>query len=140
MDDELLRRGPDHSWGRVMVGVISETEEEHAKGIEGLELHFLRANEAKGHRSDARRLIIEEVFKFMTRFGWAQAYPEKLRVSDFGGFHGQQMALLQCVDPGWKHPDNICPDGLSRFPGLPAALPLQGKCSSASCDVVEFFY
>ena len=50
------------------------------------------------------------------------------------------MALLQCVLPGWKHPDNTCPNGPSRFPGIPAALPLQGRCGSPNCDVVEFFY
>ena len=75
--------------------------------------------------------------------GYAKAYPEALGISDFtSSVVGRETARLQCVKPGWWHPENSCPAGSPRAPGNPAQSPLspgQGDCTYASCDCAEFY-
>lgn len=45
------------------------------------------------------------------------------------------MARLECLNPGWWHPENSCPDP----PGTHEEPPLSGGCNYPSCDCVEFY-
>ena len=42
-----MREALDHSWGRLIVGVISELEYEIANNIKGLEMKIIKAYETK---------------------------------------------------------------------------------------------
>jgi len=51
----------------------------------------------------------------------------------------KEVALHQCVKPGWAHRENKCPcDDHERKPGDPAPSPLHGTCNADNCDCVEF--
>ena len=61
-----------------------------------------------------------------------------LTASDFSSTVCAETARLQCVSPGWVHPENKCPDGdEERAPGDPAPSPVRGGCNEPSCDCNE---
>ena len=76
--DPTVRDALDHSWGRIIVGVISAREFEIADSIKGLELHTIKAYSRKkagvNPRTQGERVINEVVFKFFTRWGWSKAH------------------------------------------------------------------
>ena len=75
--------------------------------------------------------------------GYAKAHPKALGMSDFtSSVVGRETARLQCVKPGWWHPENTCPANSPRTPGDPAASPLgpgDGDCTDPDCDIAEFY-
>eukprot|EP00756_Hemistasia_phaeocysticola_P002903 Hpha_TRINITY_DN11954_c0_g1::TRINITY_DN11954_c0_g1_i2::g.20416::m.20416 len=86
----------------------------------------------------------EEVFHMIHQSGFAQVYPSDLGMIDFtSSVVARETARLQCVQPGWWHPENQCPSDSPRSPGNPAPSPLsagsQGDCTDPSCDIAEFY-
>lgn len=45
--DPTVRNALDHSWGRILAGVISESENKIAQSIKGLDLHVFKVYEIK---------------------------------------------------------------------------------------------
>ena len=74
--DPDVRDALDHSWGRILVGVISEREYQIASSVKGLELYIIKSyqTETNKARTEGQRIINEVIFKFFTRWGWAQAH------------------------------------------------------------------
>jgi len=88
-----------------------------------------------------KAIIQEEVFHMIHLIGYANAYPEAFGMDDFtSSIVGRETAQLECVKPGWWHPENQCPADSPRKPGNPANTPLgYGGCSEPNCDVAEFY-
>ena len=73
--------------------------------------------------------------------GWGQVYPDALSVDNFTtSIACREAARLQCVSPGWHHPENDCPSGAPFTAGNAPRSPLQGTCETADCDCTEFFH
>jgi hypothetical protein len=91
-----------------------------------------------------RGTLIEEAFHMVHQSGWSKAYPAALGMNDFTtSVVCREAARLQCVEPGWWHPENQCPSGapFTTTPS-PAKSPLQpgdGDCTKPSCDCAEFY-
>jgi len=58
-----------------------------------------------------------------------------LGVENWDSIICSEMARLECLNPGWWHPENSCPDP----PGTHEEPPLSGGCNYPSCDCVEFY-
>ena len=85
-------------------------------------------------------IAVEEIFHFYTEKGLGKAFPAQFGSENFSSVICTQMAELECVQPGWWHPENTCPAPNPRSAGNPASPPLQGTCAEANCDCVEFFH
>jgi len=96
----------------------------------------------EGEKS-VKAIMVEEAFHMVHQNGWARAYPEVLGLDDFtSSVVCREAASLQCVQPGWWHPENKCPNGAPFLPGNPAASPLQrgdGDCTESNCDCSEYY-
>jgi len=93
-----------------------------------------------GVASEWQGIIMEETFHMVDQLGYAVAYPAELGMDDFiSSVVGRELARLQCVQPGYFHPENICPEGAPFPPGNPASSPLPGTCNDPSCDIAEFY-
>ena len=74
------------------------------------------------------------------QLGYAVLYPEELGMEDHSSsVIGRETARLQCISPGYFHPENTCPADSPRKPGNPASSPLDGTCNYPNCDVAEFY-
>eukprot|EP00543_Licmophora_paradoxa_P016641 CAMPEP_0202466194 /NCGR_PEP_ID=MMETSP1360-20130828/67939_1 /ASSEMBLY_ACC=CAM_ASM_000848 /TAXON_ID=515479 /ORGANISM="Licmophora paradoxa, Strain CCMP2313" /LENGTH=539 /DNA_ID=CAMNT_0049090235 /DNA_START=434 /DNA_END=2050 /DNA_ORIENTATION=- len=100
--------------------------------------------------SDERRgTLREESFHLVHTKGWSTAYPSIFGVH-FETFQEslvcRETARLQCVSPGYSHPENQCPNGAPFPPGSPATSPLpcaagwEECCNEPFCDCAEFFH
>lgn len=98
--------------------------------------------ENEGEKS-VKAIMVEEAFHMIHQNGLARAYPEALGLDDFtSSVACREAARLQCVQPGWWHPENKCPNGAPFSPGNPASSPLQpgdGDCTEANCDCAEYY-
>ena len=104
-------------------------------------MNIIKAYETKTNepKNKGKRIINEVIFKFFTRYGWGKVH-NKMGLKDFNdGFHGVEMTLLLCVQPGWWYPGNTC-ENSPRTPEFHEYPPLVGNCSEPTCDVVEFFH
>lgn len=88
-------------------------------------------------------ILFEEAFHMYHQNGLAKVYPEIFGMDSFDqSVVCRETARLQCVSPGWMHPENKCPDGAPFEPGNPASSPLEpgyGDCTYPSCDCAEFY-
>jgi len=87
-------------------------------------------------------IMFEEAFHLM-QDGWAAEWPDVFCWKNWSCPICQETARLQCVEPGWHHPENKCPDGAPFKPGHPASSPLppaEGEgCTNPNCDCAEFY-
>jgi len=87
-----------------------------------------------GGANDARATITEEVFHMITEYGYSRVHPAAMGMLDFtSSIACRTMAAASCVT--WMHPENTCPT-----PGTHTQPPLQGTCTGAGCDCVEWFH
>jgi hypothetical protein len=93
-----------------------------------------------------KKFVNEEVFHMYTH-ALAKVYPDQFYEEDFTtSVMCREMARLQCLQPGWVHLENLCPNGNPDPSGVAPASPLQPKpdkgegCTGANCDCVEFFH
>jgi hypothetical protein len=84
--------------------------------------------------TEARKILMEEVFHMVTVAGYARAHPAQFGMDDFtSSIACREMAAAECVS--WHHEENTCPQL-----GVHAAPPLSGTCEEANCDCVEWFH
>lgn len=71
----------------------------------------------------------------------AKVFPDQMHEEDFTtSIACREAARLQCLTPGWHHPENTCPNGNPDPSGTAPSSPLAtGSCTAANCDCVEFF-
>ena len=116
-------------------------EEEGGEDIAGIDYGFSCQAHWGGNNEELRKsIILEEAFHLVHQNGWAEVWPEIFGYADdFSSTVCEEMARLQCVAPGWHHPENECPgNDNERSPGDPAPTPLDGTCEDPSCDCNEF--
>jgi len=90
--------------------------------------------------ADVKGIMMEEAFHMIHQLGYAVLYPAELGMEDFkSSVIGRELSRLQCVSPGYAHPENKCPNDSPRPPNNPASTPLPGTCNDPSCDVAEFY-
>lgn len=141
--DALTYKGKD-SGGSLLVCGSTQAEERRGDSLGGHNGPFDYAFSCqtwKGYIvTDIQGIMMEEAFHMVHQMGYAKIYPNKLGMEDFtSSIVGREMARLQCVKPGWIHPENNCPDDSPREPGDPAPSPLPGTCNYPSCDIAEFY-
>jgi len=91
-------------------------------------------------RREIDGVLMEEAFHMVHQEGYAWVYPDEFGLEDYtSSIVGRETARLECVEPGYFHPENECPAGSPRQPGNPAPIPLEGGCNYPSCDVAEFY-
>lgn len=56
--------------------------------------------------------MTEEVFHMFTQMGLAKSNPAIFGVDDFTSTMCTEMARHECVQPGWWHEENECPNAL----------------------------
>jgi hypothetical protein len=117
-------------------------EEEDGEDIAGIDDSFsCQAHWWVGNYEERRKsAILEEAFHLVHQHGWAEVWPDVFGFADdFSSTVCEEMARLQCVAPGWHHPNNECPgNDDERSPGDPAPTPLDGSCEEPDCDCSEF--
>ena len=74
----------------------------------------------------------------VTQYGWGKKYPSKFGDS-WDSTMCTEVKRLECVNPGWWHPENTCPSGTWTADSA-APTPLEGTCNDPGCDCVEFFH
>lgn len=89
-----------------------------------------------------KQIINEEIFHMYTQ-ALGTIFPEQVGWTDEKDFTTsvscREMARLQCLVPGWHHPENDCPNGNPDITKVAPPSPLEGTCNSPDCDCVEFF-
>jgi len=145
---ERLSYKKSNNGGAVLSCGISEEEEVREEMLEDVfdysfSCQTWKANFWDGNNVAIREIkgiLMEEAFHLVHNNGYAVVYPEMLGLDDFtSSIIGRETARLQCVKPGWFHPENQCPPDSPRQPGNPASLPLSGTCASPVCDISEFY-
>jgi len=137
--------------GAMLACGISEEEERREEQLEDVfDLTFScqtwKGDYGSGEsnkRREFKGIMMEEAFHMVHQNGYAVVYPEELGMSDFtSSVVGRETARLQCVKPGYFHPENVCPSDSPREPGNPASSPLRpgdGDCTYPDCDIAEFY-
>jgi hypothetical protein len=88
--------------------------------------------------ASTKRITNEEVFHMYTH-ALGKVFPKQFGEHDFtSSVACREMAKLQCMKPGWHHPENTCPNGNPDRSGRPPKSPLKGTCTGAGCDCIEF--
>ena len=63
-----------------------------------------------GIESKIKHKCFEQTLHFVHKFGWANVWPDEFGISDYtSSTVCKETAALQCVQPGWWHPNNKCP-------------------------------
>lgn len=79
-----------------------------------------------GNALEFKGVLQEEIFHMIHDVGYDKAYPSVFGIQDHtSSIVAQEKSSLQCVQPGWWHPENTCPSGAPFVPGNPAQSPLQ---------------
>ena len=135
--------------GAMLACGTSRAEEEKEANLEGFDYTFscqtwhVKDVSGDAAAADFSGIMQEEAFHMCHQSGFAKVYPEYLGLDDFtSSVACREAARLQCVSPGWWHPENECPVDSPRDPGNPARSPLEpgdGDCTDASCDCAEFY-
>ena len=60
-------------------------------------------------RTNAEKLIYENVFKAILTHGWSTAFKTDVGITDFTSVACKEMQRIACCNPGWNHPGNQCP-------------------------------
>ena len=146
-DDEIVLNHLSHNGvkghGKAMMCGETPSHEAKESKFNSL-LDYVFSCQARGNEDEVNRsTMFEEVFH-MVHDGWAYAFPSVFGYDSFSSsVVCRETARLQCVKPGWHHPENKCPDGAPFPPGFPASSPLQptewGDCTYTSCDCFEFY-
>ena len=77
-----------------------------------------------------KALTREEVTHFIIQIGYSVVYPAQFGMNDRTSVIARETKRAAC--DWWQHLQNDCPDS-------PAEVQGQGSCSSANCDVSEFY-
>ena len=135
---DALKYGGSHP--AALVCGMSQSEEEGGEDISGIGYGFSCQGTWARDNEERKPVILEEAFHLVHQNGWAEVWPEIFGYADdFSSTVCEEMARLQCVAPGWHHPENQCPgNDNERSPGNPAPTPLDGTCEYPSCDCNEF--
>ena len=107
----------------------------------GLELWKLKGS---SNQDELKAKCFEKAFLLVYQHGYAKMWPETFGWKDEKDFSSstvcKEVARLQCVKPGWWHPDNQeCPEEPSQIGSNPNT-PLPGTCNKPICECSEFFY
>mmetsp|Transcript_30552 Transcript_30552/g.36312 ORF Transcript_30552/g.36312 Transcript_30552/m.36312 type:complete len:346 (+) Transcript_30552:79-1116(+) len=133
-----------YSEGYALVCGTSSSEERQEEHIKGLKYTFsCQTWKGESDNDSEKAIMFEEAFHMMNS-GWADIYPD---IFGFDSFEDslicRETARLQCVRPGWWHPENTCPVGAPFSPGSSfVSSPLSpgaGDCTEPSCDCAEFY-
>jgi len=131
--------------GAVLVCGVTQTEEQKGDSLSENNL-FDYAFSCQTWKTDfndladVKGIMMEEAFHMIHQLGYAVLYPAELGMEDFtSSVIGRELSRLQCVSPGYYHPENNCPTDSPRPPNNPASTPLPGTCNNPSCDVAEFY-
>lgn len=84
--------------------------------------------------------IYSTVFNKALMNGWSKVFPEELgNINYLTSILGQEVALLQCVSPGWKNPFNTGCPAVGLEAGMAVESPLKdGICITPECDITNF--
>lgn len=94
-------------------------------------------------QEQAKAVVVQQIFQMIHKAGWAEVYPEVFGLNNFSSSVCQAMASHECLQPGWYHPQNLCPKPYRMEPPNvtePAPVPLPGLCAEASCDCLEYYH
>jgi len=141
--DFLAHNGRNNKGTSLVCGNTKAEEEKESK-IQGLELTFSCQAWKAGSNKVKKTILFEEAFHMVHEMRWAKQFPKEFGLSSYtGSIVCRETARLQCVKPGWWHPENKCPAGAPFSPGNPASSPLSCKindcCNYPDCDCVEFY-
>ena len=140
---EILTYRNKSKGGALLQCGVSQEEESQGDGLArgGLFDYSFSCQTWKAYNlQDFEGIMMEEAFHMVHQLGYAVLYPEELGMEDHSSsIISRETARLQCVSPGYFHPENTCPADSPREPGNPASSPLDGTCNDPNCDVAEFY-
>jgi hypothetical protein len=86
-------------------------------------------------QAQIKKVMTEEIVHFYQQQVLGKLYPDQFGNS-WSSSVCKEVTRLQCMEPGWHHPEN---DSCDNYEERPAPTPIGGYCSAPDCDCVEFF-
>ena len=116
---EMLTYRNKSKGGALLQCGVSQEEESQGDGLGGdglFDYSFSCQTWKASDRGDFEGNLIEEAFHMVHQSGFAEVFPKELGVDSYtSSVIGREAARLQCVQPGYFHPENTCPSDSPRL-------------------------